>query len=150
MPLQDYEDPLWYNQTDFLPWIEHVKDAKRLSIIDDPSAEVETLNKKLQVKMDKDIVVTPTVTPPIKQDPEEVITNPKRRDGRAEKRSRSRKGGTKRVKLTPVEEPKASASGSSKARSDAGGKSPRTFIASETKSKSDTSDIDTASSTDSE
>ena len=59
MPLQDYEDPLWYNQTDFLPWIEHVKDAKRLSIIDDPSAEVETLNKKLQVKMDKDIVVTP-------------------------------------------------------------------------------------------
>ena len=64
MPLQDYEDPLWYNQTDFLPWIEHVKDAKRLSIIDDPSAKVETLNKKLQVKMDKDIVVTPTVTPP--------------------------------------------------------------------------------------
>ena len=150
MPLQDYEDPLWYNQTDFLPWIEHVKDAKRLTIIDDPSAEVETLNKKLQVKMDKDVMVTPTATPPIKQDPEEGIPNPKRRDGRAEKRSRSRKGGTKRVKLTPVEEPKASASGSSKARSDSGGKSPRTFIASETKSKSDTSDIDTASSSDSE
>ena len=81
MPLQDHKDPLWYNRTDFLPWIEHVKDAKRLSIIDDPSAEVETLNKKLQVKMDKDIIVAPVV----KQDPEEGIPNPKHRDGRAEK-----------------------------------------------------------------
>ena len=122
------------------------RSAKRLSIIDDPSAEVETLNKKLQVKMDKDVIVTPVV----KQDPEEGIPNPKRRDGRAEKCSCVKKGGTKRVKLAPVEEPKASASGSSKVRPDSGGKSPRAFIASETKSKSDTSDIDTASSSDSE
>ena len=37
-PMEDYDDPLWYNRDDFRPWLEHIKDSKRLIIIDDSAA----------------------------------------------------------------------------------------------------------------
>ena len=37
-PVEDYDDPLWYNRDVFKPWLEHIKDSKRLIIIDDSAA----------------------------------------------------------------------------------------------------------------
>ena len=57
-PMEDYDDPLWYNRDDFRPWLEHIKDSKRLIIIDDSAAspkpsKPDVINKKLQVTSDK-------------------------------------------------------------------------------------------------
>ena len=45
-PLRDHDDPLWYSKEDYLPWLEHMKDNKRLHIIKHPSVAGE-LNKRL-------------------------------------------------------------------------------------------------------
>ena len=45
-PLRDHDDPLWYSKEDYLPWLEHMKDNKRLHIIKHPSIAGE-LNKRL-------------------------------------------------------------------------------------------------------
>ena len=57
-PVEDYDDPLWYNRDDFKPWLEHIKDSKRLIIIDDSAAspkssKPDVTHKKLQVTSDK-------------------------------------------------------------------------------------------------
>ena len=57
-PMEDYDDPLWYNRDDFRPWLEHIKDSKRLIIIDDSAAspkpsKPDAINKKLQVTSEK-------------------------------------------------------------------------------------------------
>ena len=57
-PMEDYDDPLWYNRDDFKPWLEHIKDSKRLIIIDDSAAspkssKPDVIHKKLQVTSDK-------------------------------------------------------------------------------------------------
>ena len=56
--MEDYDDPLWHNRDDFRPWLEHIKDSKRLIIIDDSAAspkpnKPDVINKKLQVTSDK-------------------------------------------------------------------------------------------------
>lgn len=51
-PLRDHEDPLWFDKDAFLPWLEHVKENRKLHIIRDSSVEGET-NKKLQVTKEK-------------------------------------------------------------------------------------------------
>ena len=53
-PMEDYDDPLWHNKDDFKPWLEHIKDSKRLIIIDDSAAspkssKPDVIHKKLQV-----------------------------------------------------------------------------------------------------
>ena len=83
-PLQDFNDPLWFNIEDFKPWLDHIKDSTRLSMIKDPAAEPTSINKKIQVDL-------------IKSHPsgsEEVGTS-KHRDGRPEKKAKQ----TKRAKL---------------------------------------------------
>ena len=45
-PLREHEDPLWYSKEDFLPWLDHMKDNKRLLIIKHPSVAGD-LNKRL-------------------------------------------------------------------------------------------------------
>ena len=57
-PVEDHDDPLWYNRDDFKPWLEHIKDSKRLIIIDDSAAspkssKPDVTHKKLQVTSDK-------------------------------------------------------------------------------------------------
>ena len=57
-PMEDYDDPLWHNRDDFKPWLEHIKDSKRLIIIDDSAAspkssKPDVIHKKLQVTSDK-------------------------------------------------------------------------------------------------
>ena len=45
-PLREHDDPLWYKKEDFLPWLDHMKDNKRLHIIKHPSVTGD-LNKRL-------------------------------------------------------------------------------------------------------
>ena len=45
-PLRDHDDPLWFDRDGFIPWLEHVKENKRLHMIGDRSVEGET-NKKV-------------------------------------------------------------------------------------------------------
>ena len=57
-PMEDYDDPLWHNTDDFRPWLEHIKDSKRLIIIDNSAAspkssKPDVIHKKLQVTSDK-------------------------------------------------------------------------------------------------
>ena len=44
-PMEDYDDPLWHNRDDFKPWLEHIKDSKRLIIIDDSAASPKQANR---------------------------------------------------------------------------------------------------------
>ena len=105
-PVEDYDDPLWYNRDDFKPWLEHIKDSKRLIIIDDSAAspkssKPDVTHKKLQVTSDKikaksgrevrarSYKIEPD---PIEGEP----STPKKRDGQAEKKP---KRGAKRPEL---------------------------------------------------
>ena len=51
-PLRDFDDPLWFDKDSFVPWLEHIKDNRRLHLIRDPSVEGD-VNKKLQVSKKK-------------------------------------------------------------------------------------------------
>ena len=102
-PMEDYDDPLWYNRDDFKPWLEHIKDSKRLIIIDDSAAspkssKPDVIHKKLQVTSDKikaksgrEVRARSYKAEPDSMEGEPSI--PKKRDGRAEKKP---KGGPKR------------------------------------------------------
>ena len=46
-PLRSHTDPLWFKRMDFMPWLENMKEQKRLHIIKDPSVSGD-LNKRLQ------------------------------------------------------------------------------------------------------
>ena len=46
-PLRSHADPLWFRRMDFMPWLEYMKEQKRLHIIKDPSVSGD-LNKRLQ------------------------------------------------------------------------------------------------------
>ena len=105
-PMGDYDDPLWYNQEDFKPWLEHIKDNKRLIIIDDSAAspksnKPDVTHKKLQVTSEKIKAKSgrevrarsyKTEPDPVEGEP----STPKKRDGRAEKKP---KRGPKRPRL---------------------------------------------------
>ena len=45
-PLREHADPLWYSKEDYLPWLDHMKDNKRLHMIKHPSVAGD-LNKRL-------------------------------------------------------------------------------------------------------
>ena len=45
-PLREHPDPLWYSREDYLPWLDHMKDNRRLHIIKHPSITGD-LNKRL-------------------------------------------------------------------------------------------------------
>ena len=95
-PMEDYDDPLWHNRDDFKPWLEHIKDSKRLIIIDDSAAspkssKPDVIHKKLQVTSDKikaksgrEVRARSYKTEPDSMEGEPSI--PKKRDGRAEKK----------------------------------------------------------------
>ena len=51
-PLRSHVDPLWFRRMDFMPWLEYMKEQKRLHIIKDPSVSGD-LNKRLQCTEEK-------------------------------------------------------------------------------------------------
>ena len=51
-PLRSHADPLWFRRMDFVPWLEYMKEQKRLHIIKDPSVSGD-LNKRLQCTEEK-------------------------------------------------------------------------------------------------
>ena len=51
-PLRSHADPLWFKRMDFMPWLEYMKEQKRLHIIKDPSVSGD-LNKRLQCTEEK-------------------------------------------------------------------------------------------------
>ena len=51
-PLRSHADPLWFRRMDFMPWLEYMKEQKRLHIIKDPSVSGD-LNKRLQCTEEK-------------------------------------------------------------------------------------------------
>ena len=51
-PLRSHADPLWFRRGDFMPWLEYMKEQKRLQIIKDPSVSGD-LNKRLQCTEEK-------------------------------------------------------------------------------------------------
>ena len=51
-PLRSHADPLWFRRMDFMPWLEYMKEQKRLHIIKDPSISGD-LNKRLQCTEEK-------------------------------------------------------------------------------------------------
>ena len=51
-PLRSYADPLWFKRMDLMPWLEYMKEKKRLHIIKDPSVSGD-LNKRLQCTEEK-------------------------------------------------------------------------------------------------
>ena len=51
-PLRSHADPLWFRRGDFMPWLEYMKEQKRLHIIKDPSVSGD-LNKRLQCTEEK-------------------------------------------------------------------------------------------------
>ena len=150
-PVEDYDDPLWYNRDDFKPWLEHIKDSKRLIIIDDSAAspksnKPDVTHKKLQVTSDKikaksgrevrarSYKIEPD---PIEGEP----STPKKRDGRAEKKP---KRGAKKTRVV-YSSPGASPAREETPRPTTGGKSPRVFSIKGPKPKKESSDVDTSS-----
>ena len=150
-PMEDYDDPLWYNRDDFRPWLEHIKDSKRLIIIDDSAAspkpsKPDAINKKLQVTSEKikaksgrEIRARSYKTEPDPMEGESSFL--KKRDGRAEKRP---KRGAKKTKVSHSS-PRTSPAREETPRPTTGGKSPRIFSIKASKSK-ESSDVDTSSS----
>ena len=150
-PMEDYDDPLWYNREDFKPWLEHIKDNKRLIIIDDSAAspkptKPDVTHKKLQVTSDKIKAksgregrarIYKTEPDSIEGEP----SSPKKRDGRAEKKP---KRGAKKTKIA-YSSPGASPAREETPRSTTGGKSPRVFSIKGPKPKKESSDVDTSS-----
>ena len=51
-PLRSHAGPLWFRRMDFMPWLEYMKEQKRLHIIKDPSVS-GGLNKRLQCTEEK-------------------------------------------------------------------------------------------------
>ena len=150
-PVEDYDDPLWYNRDDFKPWLEHIKDSKRLVIIDDSAAspksnKPDVTHKKLQVTSDKikaksgrEVRARSYKTEPDPIEGESSIS--KKRDGRAEKKP---KKGAKKTKIV-YSSPRASPAREETPRPTTGGKSPRIFSIKGSKPKKESSDVDTSS-----
>ena len=120
-PVENYNDPLWYNRDDFKPWLEHIKDSKRLIIIDDSAAspkssKPDVIHKKLQVTSDKikaksgrEVRARSYKTEPDSMEGEPSI--PKKRDGRAEKKPK--RGGQKDQSCLQLSQGQSSSRGNS-------------------------------------
>ena len=149
-PLRDHDDPLWFDRDGFIPWLEHVKENKRLHMIGDRSVEGET-NKKFQVtkkkiesklkssiKSERD--VSPEPSSPIKRK-----TKPKKEPGKSSKKAKASKGVSR--SSSSESEPEPEFTPGTKSRPHKAGKSPRTFSHDALKGTTrDGSDIDTNSS----
>ena len=148
-PLRDHDDPLWFDRDGFIPWLEHVKENKRLHMIGDRSVEGET-NKKFQVTKKKiESKLKSTVKPKRDVSPEPSSikrkSKPKKESGKSSKKAKASKGASR--SSSSESEPEPEFTPGTKSRPHKAGKSPRTFSHDALKgSTRDGSDIDTSSS----
>ncbi|MCG8623378.1 MAG: hypothetical protein MJE68_15470 [Proteobacteria bacterium] len=145
--MKDFDDPLWFDKDSFVPWLEHIKDNRRLHLIKDPSVEGD-VNKKLQVSRKKieaglgvKIKKEPSPEPPTttKRKPK-----PKKEPAKGSKKAKS----TKEVPRASSSESEGEASvpSGTKSRPTIAGKSPRTFKDVPKGPTREGSDIDTSNS----
>ena len=155
-PIQDYDDPLWFDRDGFIAWLEHIKDHRRLHMIKDPSVRGEK-DKNFQVtsekiKADLGAKVRKGSSPRVKSErddsspesPPAKLRKPKpKKDSKESKKTKVPKGASH---VHSDSEPEATPSGT-KSRPSTGGKSPRAWSKVDLKASSRrSSDIDTDSS----
>ena len=95
-PLRSHADPLWFQRMDFMPWLEYMKEQKRLHIIKDPSVSGD-LNKRLQCTEEKIKAQMKNVKVKIKVEEGESSTTsaPKRKTEGKKKSERKKRKSTK-------------------------------------------------------
>ena len=146
-PLRDHDDPLWFDRDGFIPWLEHVKENKRLHMIGDRSVEGET-NKKFQVTKKKIESKLKSAVKSERDDSPEPSSikrksKPKKESGKSSKKAKASKGASR----SSSSESEPEFTPGTKSRPHKAGKSPRTFSHDTLKgSTRDGSDIDTNSS----
>ena len=160
-PLRSHADPLWFQRMDFIPWLEYMKEQKRLHIIKDPSVSGD-LNKRLQCTEEKIKAQMKNMKVKIKVEEGEssTISAPKRKTKGKKKSERKKRKSTKapskesspeldvdstdpvtRSEVSPTSPPKTE-----KGHPTTAGKSPRGFSKLPPITSADGSDIDSEDS----
>ena len=148
-PLREHDDPLWYNKEDFLPWLDHMKDNKRLHIIKHPSVAGD-LNKRLSCTEKK--IKAKLAEVKLEEGESSAVSPPKRK---SEGKKKPEKKKHKSVKATskepqtqpePVVKTEVTPPSAEKAHPTTAGKSPRDFSKIPPEASAGGSDIDTDSS----
>ena len=148
-PLREHDDPLWYNKEDFLPWLDHMKDNKRLHIIKHPSVAGD-LNKTLSCTEKKIKAILAEVK---LEEGESSSISPSKRKSEGKKKPEKKK--CKSAKATseepqtqpePVVKTEVTPASAEKAHPSTAGKSPRDFSKIPPEASAGGSDIDTDSS----
>ena len=148
-PLREHDDPLWYNKEDFLPWLDHMKNNKRLHIIKHPSVAGD-LNKRLSCTEKK--IKAKLAEVKLEEGESSSISPPKRK---SEGKKKPEKKKCKSAKATseepqtqpePVVKTEVTPASAEKAHPSTAGKSPRDFSKIPPEASAGGSDIDTDSS----
>ena len=148
-PLREHDDPLWYSREDYLPWLEHMKDKKRLHIIKHPSIAGE-LNKRLSCTEKK--IKSKFAAVKLEEGESSSATPPKRK-GESKKKSEKKK--CKSAKATseepqtqpePIVKTEVTPPFAEKVHPTTAGKSPRDFSKVPPEASVGGSDIDTSNS----
>ena len=107
-PLRSHADPLWFQRMDFMPWLEYMKEQKRLHIIKDPSVSGD-LNKRLQCTEEKSKAQMKNMKVKIKVEEGESSTTsaPKRKTEGKKKPERKKHKSTKAPSKESSSEPDA-------------------------------------------
>ena len=148
-PLREHDDPLWYSKEDFLPWLDHMKDNKRLHIIKHPSV-ARDLNKRLSYTEKK---IKSKLAEVKLEEGESLSASPPKRKSEGKKKPEKKK--CKSAKATseepqtqpePVVKTEVTPPSAEKAHPTTAGKSPRDFSKIPPEASAGGSDIDTDSS----
>ena len=148
-PLREHEDPLWYNKEDFLPWLEHMKDKKRLHIIKDPSIAGE-FNKRLSCTEKK--IKSKLAEVKLEEGESSSGSPPKRKSESKKKTEKKKHKSAKATSEEPQTQPEPAVKtevtppSGEKAHPTTAGKSPRDFSKIPPEASAGGSDIDTDSS----
>ena len=148
-PLREHADPFWYSREDYLPWLDHMKDNKRLHIIKHPSVAGD-LNKRLSCTEKK--IKSKLTEIKLEEGKSSTASSPKRK---SEGKKKQEKKKCKSTKVTfeepptqpePVVKTEATPSSVEKAHPTTAGKSPRNFSKVPPEASAGGSDTDTDSS----
>ena len=99
-PLRSHADPLWFRRMDFMPWLEYMKEQKRLHIIKDPSVSGD-LNKRLQCMEEKIKAQMKNMKVKIKVEEGESSTNPLLQKGKLRGKRNLKERSAKALRLLP-------------------------------------------------
>ena len=148
-PLREHDDPLWYSKEDFLPWLDHMKDNKRLHIIKHPSVAGD-LNKRLSCTEKK---IKSKLAEVKLEEGESSSASPPKRKSEGKKKPEKKKRKSAKVaseepqtQPEPVVKTEVTPPSAEKAHPTTAGKSPRDFSKVPPEASAGGSDIDTDSS----